>query len=1815
MINKKYKNKNYKKISILMFIVFILTISCLFEVINYSKLDLQNNIISNNTAFAESSTNLNNTNVQRRTLDVLVIRIDPLLSTQGGVRASVWLKQRSNWGVFRDYETTRDEYIQSISYASNGLVNVNIVSEEILNEFPTYISGKEVTLDNGTTSPRLDETTWVRLMQNGINHFHDSSNTSAKPYRRNFGDFNYEYLINKFNLVERRNNNEFDMVWLVDLNDSGVYETVIVGKSAYWDNGSAINKNCSNFQIMALTLPRSETYMECYGHAAEYTMQRVYENNWYVAEEYTTVSSLSQLQKLSPWRQFLMYDRYAPNISIAGCVHFAPNASSSSDEYNWTSSRQVQSYWQDWKYNYPYLQWKPTLTNSSAWNNSSVPGFDVNIKHKNWWLSIMPHTSGRDAYGGYSNNWWDYLIDLDWITSATSLSNNNSYIINDAITDICFSVKYNSGKTGTYTLDKISANTTVTSGGDCVNIESNGTLRAIKAGKVTLQTKIDGKTYSTTINIIDNSTPASYTVVFDTNGGSPSILSEEITYDGICQAPSSDSTSKTAYTLTGWKILNSTTIILLNPGQYYSCKNWVDATNVDPGGTITLQAVWTPTNYTLTFKYPDSSQKEINYTIETTYIDFPSDLSRPYSTLYWQVESTQNSTWSVGTRFESGSQSIDRKYGDVVFVGVFEEKSFKISYNLNGGNGNISSYNTTVYPSQSYTFPDLTSIITKKYYKIKGYSIEIDSQIYSFQPNQSVPVSTLIEYADLQNETNTIPINILWEGVEFKINYYVNNQLNETLSPKNHTYGKATILPVIDEEDKTFNGWYLNDDFSGEKLTSLNANQEPTFQNENGIYELNLYGELIDQLYTIYFYDDVAKNNPNLIHTQEVVSGTAYNTFGEDAFRPEKEPTEKYIFVFQNWQSSLGFPIPTENYVIDGNKYFYAFFIQQPRTYEITFYNEDGTQLIATQSFTFGQSLSYSGQTPTKESTAQYSYTFAGWSKNKNSLTTETLTVDGTFNSVYAVFEQHALSYEITFYNEDGSLNYGKQSFSFGQSLSYSGQTPTKESTTQYSYTFIGWSKNKNSLTPETLTVDGTFNNVYAVFEKHALSYEITFYNEDGTQLIATQSFTFGQNLSYSGQTPTKESTTQYSYTFIGWSKNKNSLTPETLTVDGTFNNVYAVFEQHELSYEITFYNEDGSLEYGKQSFSYNDNLIYTGETPTKESTTQYSYTFAGWSKNKNSLTPETLTVDGTFNNVYAVFEQHELSYEITFYNEDGSLEYGKQSFSYNDNLIYTGETPTKESTTQYSYTFAGWSKNKNSLTPETLTVDGTFNNVYAVFEQHELSYEITFYNEDGSLEYGKQSFSYNDNLIYTGETPTKESTAQYSYTFAGWSKSQNSQTAETLTVDGTFNNVYAVFEQHALSYEITFYNEDGTQLIATQSFTFGQSLSYSGQTPTKDSTAQYSYTFAGWSKSKNSLTTQNLFIDGTYSTVYAVFNSSLQQYEVKFFEVKTSEVDESVVSEIVEISDLKTIKNYGEKLDLTSIKYNKDSDLKYDYNFIGWLENSNLTGECLSNITILNNINLYAKFIKTNRSYNVVLYYPSSQENLSLTITFNDGGIDLTSLQTPLKESTHQYNFSFDGWYTKNGEITGDWGEKIEYLEFSDNAGTSANTLYLELYPKFNSSLRTYTLSFYLDKDSTSPLKTLSLSYGDIFDVNKETAEKPNDDKWQYEFIGWANEDDILLDDIISIKTDINLYAQFDKKPIPNNSLLIILIVTGVGLILLSIIVIVVTKICREKLVNNKSLTNQRINALRLKQEELRRQREDLYRLMNNKKPPNNKK
>ena len=159
----------------------------------------------------------------------------------------------------------------------------------------------------------------------------------------------------------------------------------------------------------------------------------------------------------------------------------------------------------------------------------------------------------------------------------------------------------------------------------------------------------------------------------------------------------------------------------------------------------------------------------------------------------------------------------------------------------------------------------------------------------------------------------------------------------------------------------------------------------------------------------------------------------------------------------------------------------------------------------------------------------------------------------------------------------------------------------------------------------------------------------------------------------------------------------------------------------------------------------------------------------------------------------------------------------------------YPNGTPTKEGNAQYTYTFTGWD-------PEVVpaNADATYT---AVFAETVNKYQITFKNEDGTV-LQQTDVEYGTMPEYTGETPTKEGNAQYSYTFAGWTP---------VLVEVTGEAEYtATFTQIVNKYQITFKNEDGTVLQQTD-VEYGTMPEYTGETPTKEPNGQYTYTFAGW--------------------------------------------------------------------------------------------------------------------------------------------------------------------------------------------------------------------------------------------------------------------------------------------------------------------------------------------------------------------------------
>ena len=94
----------------------------------------------------------------------------------------------------------------------------------------------------------------------------------------------------------------------------------------------------------------------------------------------------------------------------------------------------------------------------------------------------------------------------------------------------------------------------------------------------------------------------------------------------------------------------------------------------------------------------------------------------------------------------------------------------------------------------------------------------------------------------------------------------------------------------------------------------------------------------------------------------------------------------------------------------------------------------------------------------------------------------------------------------------------------------------------------------------------------------------------------------------------------------------------------------------------------------------------------------------------------------------------------------------------------------------------------------------------------------------------------------YTGATPTKDSTAQYNYTFAGWSKSVGGAVdADALKNVIADRSVYAVFTSEIRSYTIRFYN--GNTLLQTDVLPYGEMPVYTGAEPTP----AVDYKFVGW--------------------------------------------------------------------------------------------------------------------------------------------------------------------------------------------------------------------------------------------------------------------------------------------------------------------------------------------------------------------------------
>ena len=359
---------------------------------------------------------------------------------------------------------------------------------------------------------------------------------------------------------------------------------------------------------------------------------------------------------------------------------------------------------------------------------------------------------------------------------------------------------------------------------------------------------------------------------------------------------------------------------------------------------------------------------------------------------------------------------------------------------------------------------------------------------------------------------------------------------------------------------------------------------------------------------------------------------------------------------------------------------------------------------------------------------------FSGWYTD-DGIKVKSSTVFAEDQIVHAVYiDASDIYFSIRFFDSDTTL-LDSQYVQYGKTPSYNG-TPTKAPTAQFSYAFEGW-----HVEPTAATEDFDY---YAVYSETLRSYTVRFLDFDGTEL-QNSTYLYGATPGVS-KVPARASTVAYDYAFSGW-------TPAIDTVKGPATYT-ALYDSSKVLYTVTFM--DGSSVFATVQVPYGEAAVAPG-TPSRE-----GYKFVGWNGSFSNVTGD-MTVS-------ALFE--ELVYrEVVIDRGDDGMDTVKVE---EDEWFTLPEAPEKP-----GHTFTGWYGPDGDYLGKAGDTVKVSADMWIEPRYEANLYRIAFVNGSDTLQSGK--VAYGTLPSYNGTTPTKASSAKYTYTFAGWTPAIKAVTGDAV--------------------------------------------------------------------------------------------------------------------------------------------------------------------------------------------------------------------------------------------------------------------------------------------------------------------------------------------------------------------------------------------------------------------------------------------------
>ena len=739
-------------------------------------------------------------------------------------------------------------------------------------------------------------------------------------------------------------------------------------------------------------------------------------------------------------------------------------------------------------------------------------------------------------------------------------------------------------------------------------------------------------------------------------------------------------------------------------GSYYEYEELSGKTINIPGSSFKIRLV---TNYSSTaFGFAIESVVGSTFVLESSH-PYESNMDTYYYYTYPESVEELDITFSDNTEFDD--------YNDYLYIYEGDSDYYNNSYSSDSLKGRTiriygNSFKLRLVSDSSderYGF-SITSIKPVVYYTVtfKNYNGNIlatqkveagdDAYYYGSDPRKEMDENYMYVFkgwdADLSNISSDITVTAQFEAKTYHtvtFNNYDGSLLDTQYVATGATAYYNGYTPTKPSEGTIsyrFIGWDV-------ELSNVTSDLIATAQFEELVIYLESehpYANSMDKTYT---------------YTHPEPADELKITFSADTYT---ESGYDYIYILDENGSQIGgsytgsqlanatITVPGNKFSIrltsDGSATKYGFAIinveaTQVQRHTVTFKNYDGT-ILETQSVIAGNSVEYSGETPTRPKEGTTSYTFTGWDIDLSYITEDVVAT--------AVYSSKTVYLESSHPYENGideTYTYTHPEETEGLRITFSPETVTEGGWDEiYLYdglnelvgTYSGSALSGKSFTIEgnsfkiRLTTDGSVS--YYGFEVTNVEpvainkYTVTFKNYDGT-VLQMKTVIGGNEVTYSGREPYKETDDEYMYFFSGWDKNLTNITEDTIVTAQFESSIYHI---------VTFKNYDGTVlsetkvaDGGYAYFDYNN-------YPTKERDENYMYEFSGWDIDLSNVT-EDLVATAQF----TAMEYH----VVTYKNYDGTILYSDYvPNGYDSEFI--GELPYRPYADGKGYIFDGWDCN-----------------------------------------------------------------------------------------------------------------------------------------------------------------------------------------------------------------------------------------------------------------------------------------------------------------------------------------------------------------------------------------------------------------------------------------------------------------------------------------------------------------------------------------